>query len=136
LQPDNNNPDREEIGRLERGEYFSFATLKKSGEWVATPVWFASSGGYYYVFSAADVGKVKRLRNFSQCRVAACTGTGKVTGEWLNSTAELLPLADDKATALKALHQKYGWKMKLTDVMSRITGKFDRRAYIRIKHVQ
>ena len=94
---------QDEIAFLEGGSYLSFATRKKSGNMVPTPVWFAPMDGAYYLFSAADAGKVKRLKNFSQSRVAACTVSGKLTGEWLDSEAELLE-GDDEALALKALH--------------------------------
>lgn len=117
---------------LEGGNYISFATRKRSGDWVATPVWFAPDKGSYYVFSAGDAGKVKRLRNFSQARIAACTMTGTRTGEWLDASAHLLESGQDKATALAALHRKYGWQMRVADFFSGLTGKTKRRAYIRI----
>jgi PPOX class probable F420-dependent enzyme len=123
----------QEVRRLESAGYLSLATLKKSGDYVNTPVWFAPANGNYYIFSAPDVGKLKRLRNFSQCRVAACTATGTVTGKWLDATAELLELQADKETALASLRQKYGWQMKLTDCLSKMTGKLKHRAYIRVQ---
>ena len=52
---------KEQIKQLEAGKYVSFATLKRSGDYVATPVWFAPLDGYYYLFSAEDAGKVIRL---------------------------------------------------------------------------
>ena len=124
------NPD--EMDTLERGSYISFATRKKSGEWVATPVWFAPDKGSYYIFSAGEAGKVKRLRNFSESRIGACTMRGTLTGEWLDTRATLLDKPEDMDTALRALRRKYGWKMLLGDFFSRITGKMGRRAYIRI----
>jgi PPOX class probable F420-dependent enzyme len=114
------------------GNYISFATRKRSGEFVRTPVWFAPEGGSYYLFSASDAGKVKRLRNFSESRVAPCTVTGKVTGDWENTEAFLLDDQADIAVALRALHRKYGWQMKVTDTLSRLSGKINRRAYIRV----
>ena len=123
-----------EIDFLEGGNYLSFSTRKKSGDMVATPVWFAPMDGCYYLFSAMDAGKVKRLRNFSQSRVAACTVSGKLTGEWLDTEAELLDGADE-ALALKALHAKYGWQMKVTDLMSKLSGKYNKRKYIRVRLV-
>ena len=72
---------------MQSGNYISLATRKRSGDWVATPVWFAPDNGHYYVFSAGDAGKVKRLRNFSEARIAPCTMTGTVTGEWQASPA-------------------------------------------------
>tara|TARA_R110000823_G_scaffold198080_3_gene329128 strand:- start:11146 stop:11550 length:405 start_codon:yes stop_codon:yes gene_type:complete len=117
---------------LEGGNYISFATRKRSGKWVATPVWFAPDGDSYYVFSAGDAGKVKRLGNFSESRIAPCTVTGTLTGNWLDTQAFVLSSPEDCATALRALHRKYGWQMRMTDFFSRLTGKLRQRAYIRI----
>ena len=125
-----NNAD--EIEFLEGGNYLSFATLKKSGDYVATPVWFAPDGDSYYLFSAGNAGKTKRLRNFSQCRVAACTMSGTVTGDWLDGDAYLLPESSQAKTALAALHRKYGWQMKVTDLLSRLSGKMSARCYIKV----
>ena len=121
-----------QIEELEAGSYLSFATLKRSGDWVATPVWFAPLDGHYYLFSASDAGKVKRLRNFSDARIAPCTVTGKLTGDWMDTEAVLLETPEGESTALKALHRKYGLQMKITDLLSGITGKKKNRAYIRV----
>ena len=125
--------NKAEIKQFEAGQYMSFATLKKSGDYVATPVWFAPLDGAYYVFSAGEAGKVKRLRNFSDASIASCTATGKVTGKEFAADAYLLETAEDEATALRALHKKYGLKMKLADFFSGITGKKAKRAYIRVE---
>lgn len=117
---------------LDRGNYISFATRKKSGEFVQTPVWFAPDGDSYYLFSAGDAGKVKRLRNFSESRIAPCTMSGKLTGDWIDTEAFLLRDDVDVRTALRALQRKYGWQMKFTDLMSRLSGKMGKRAYIRV----
>jgi PPOX class probable F420-dependent enzyme len=122
----------QQIKQFEAGEYMSLSTLKKSGDFVATPVWFAPLDGAYYVFSAGEAGKVKRLRNFSDARIARCTVTGKVTGEMFEADGYLLASAEDEATALRALHRKYGLKMKVTDLLSGLTGKKRKRAYIRV----
>lgn len=115
------------------GNYISFATRKRSGDWVATPVWFAPDRGNYYLFSAGDAGKVKRLRNFSESRIAPCTMNGKLTGDWLETHAYVLDDPTDQATALGALRRKYGWQMLTADFFSHLTGKMARRAYICIE---
>ena len=125
------NADETEV--LERSNYISFATRKRSGDWVNTPVWFAPHEGSYYVFSAGEAGKVKRLRNFSEARIATCTVNGTLTGEWFDVTARVLDAPADEQTALAALRRKYGWQMHLADFFSRLTGKMGRRAYIRIE---
>lgn len=124
------NPEHIEF--LEGGNYISFSTRKKSGEFVATPVWFAPHQGSYYVFSAGSAGKVKRLRNFSESRIAPCTMRGIPTGDYIDTRAYLLEQPRDQDTALKALRRKYGWQMTVSDIFSRLTGKMQRRAYIRI----
>ena len=121
-----------DIEFLEGGNYISLATRKRSGDWVATPVWFAPAGGSYYVFSAGNAGKVKRLRNFSESRIAPCTMSGTVTGDWADTHAFVLEGKEDCATALKALRDKYGWQMLMADFFSSLTGKMGRRKYIRI----
>ncbi len=117
----------------EKGNYISFATRKRSGEWVATPVWFAPDQGHYYLFSAGDAGKVKRLRNFSESRIAPCTMSGTVTGEWTDTRAFVLDSPADQTLALRALRRKYGLQMLTADFFSRLTGKMARRAYIRVE---
>ncbi len=118
--------------RFDSENYVSFATRKRSGEFVQTPVWFAPMDGSYYLFSAGDAGKVKRLRNYSESRMAPCTITGKLTGDWVDTQATLLETPEDKATALEALHRKYGVIMKLTDFFSGLAGNKNKRAYIRV----
>jgi PPOX class probable F420-dependent enzyme len=122
----------DEVDFIEGGKYISFATRKRSGEFVATPVWFAPHEGSYYLFSAGNVGKVKRLRNFSQTRIAACTLRGVVTGDWLDSEAVLLESDADKDIALQALRHKYGLQMKIGDVFAKLSGKMAKRAYIKV----
>lgn len=117
---------------IEGGNYISLATRKRSGEWVATPVWFAPDKGSYYVFSAGDAGKVKRLRNFSDSRIAACTVTGTLTGELHDARAYVLDKPAEETLALAALRRKYGWQMLLADFFSNLTGKMKRRVYVRI----
>ena len=124
--------DINETDFIEGGNYISLATRKRSGEWVATPVWFAPDEGSYYVFSAGDAGKVKRLRNFSDSRIAACTVTGTLTGELHNACAYVLDNTAEEAIALAALRRKYGWQMLLADFFSNLTGKMQRRVYVRI----
>jgi PPOX class probable F420-dependent enzyme len=116
--------------KLARANYLSFETFRKSGVGVATPVWFAEEDGVFYLFSANEAGKIKRLRNSPRSRIAACTVSGRVTGEWVDTQAYML---DETEPALGALRRKYGWQMKLTDCMSRLSGKMDKRTYIAVK---
>lgn len=118
-------------GSLEQARYVSLATYRKSGKEVATPVWCAHDDGAFYIFSAGDAGKVKRLRNNPRARLAVCDVRGKLLGEWHDATAEILEDPAEIRRALTLLRRKYGWQMWLADAGARLTGRFDQRAYIR-----
>ncbi len=117
---------------LDDARYVNLATFRKSGARVDTPVWAAPHGGRLYVFVAGDSGKVKRLRNSSRAQVAPCDARGRLTGEWANARARIV---DDVATidrAYAALRAKYGWQMRLTDLLSRLSGRYGHRAILEI----
>jgi PPOX class probable F420-dependent enzyme len=117
---------------LNDARYINLTTFRKSGVAVETPVWFAEVDGTYYVFSAGNAGKVKRLRNSSRARIARCDMRGNVQGPWLDAKATLILDSTEIKGAHSALVQKYGWQMKLADFMSCLTGRLRRRAYIAI----
>lgn len=113
--------------------YVSFKTFRRSGAAVATPVWLAlGDDNNGYIFSAGNAGKIKRLRNSNLAELAVCDVRGKLLGEWVPVKATVINNPADIATALTALRQKYGWQMKLADVGAKLTGKFNKRAYIRV----
>ncbi len=118
---------------LHGARYLNFATFRKSGAAVETPVWFAEHAGRYYFFSAGDAGKVKRLRNSDRARVAACDFRGKVLGPWLPARARLI---DDPVTidpAARAMRAKYGFQSWVGDALSTLSGRIGRRAWIEIE---
>lgn len=122
--------------QLEQYQYLLLKTLKKNGDWVATPVWFASDDEFHYVFSAADVGKVKRLRNFSDVKIAGCTVTGKPLSEEQTSNAFLIDDPTSVQQANHCLNKKYGWQKNLLDIIAKLGKKYDKRQYIKIKTQQ
>lgn len=118
---------------LSRARYVSLATFRKTGVEVATAVWCAEDDGDFYVFSAADAGKVKRLRNSDRARLAVCDAKGKVLGHWHEASAEIITESLSVAHALQTLRVKYGWQMLLTDFFSKLSGRFHKRVYIRLR---
>jgi PPOX class probable F420-dependent enzyme len=117
---------------LAEARYLNLATFRKSGVAVETPVWFVELDGRYYVFSAGNAGKVKRLRNSPRSRIAPCDMRGKVLGSWQEAESVLVSDPDEIVRAHDALRRKYGWQMALTDFFSRLAGKIQTRAYIAI----
>ena len=111
----------------------SLATFRRNGTEVATPVWFAAADGKLYVFTAGDSGKVKRLRHTSRARIAPSDARGRVRGEWGEASARIVTEPRTVERAHAALRSKYGWQMRLADLLSRLTGRINRRAWIEIQ---
>lgn len=127
-------PDKNTIAQeILNAKYISFGTYRKNGANVSTPVWAGHFDDALYVFSEATAGKVKRLRNFSKSTIAPCTFKGKVTGAHYASEAALLTSDHDIKIAYKALYKKYGLLMGITDLMSRVSGRYHKRTLIRIE---
>lgn len=121
---------------LSEARYLNLATYRKSGRVVETPVWFAAVEGSFYVFSAGNAGKVKRLKNFSRARVAPCDVRGKLLGPWLDANAVIVHDPTEMQRAHTALRKKYGWQMRLADLMSGLSGRKRNRAYIVVTIVE
>ena len=118
--------------QLADADYFSLATFRRNGNAVPTPVWFAQAGDTFYVFSARDAGKVKRIRLSSRARVAACDVRGKLLGEWMDAKARLVSDAEEIRAAYASLRRKYRLQMLIGDFFARMTGRFDRRQFIAV----
>lgn len=116
-----------------QGNYLSLATRKRDGSWVYTPVWFAALDGSFYIFSEGKAGKIKRIRNFQDVRVAPCTVSGKITGAEQTGIAQILVEDKDKTFAHQALVNKYGWQMRLLDLGSALARKKSKRAFVKIQ---
>ena len=125
--------DRVSVTELDRHRYVSLATFRRSGAEVRTPVWFAVTDRKLYLFTAGESGKVKRLRQSTRVRVAPCDARGGVRGDWREATARLVTDRALIERARAALRAKYGWQLRLLDVVARLAGRIERRAWIEIE---
>jgi len=107
---------------FEGEQYLSLETYRKSGEAIATPVWFAEDAGVIYVYSLANMGKVKRIRNNPKVRIAPCRLRGELKGDWVPATARVLP-DGDHARVHALLNRKYGLMKRIGSWFSRLRGK-------------
>ena len=114
-------------------KYVNLATYRRNGVEVKTPVWIAEVAGRYYVFSAGDAGKIKRINATPRVRLAASDVRGNVRGAWIEARARIVSEPALIAEVLKALRSKYGLVMRLIDVVATMTGRMRRRAYIEIE---
>jgi uncharacterized protein len=118
--------------QLANAEYFNLATFRKNGNAVPTPVWFAPVADTFYVFSARDAGKVKRLRASSRARIAVCDVRGNLLGEWLEAKARLVTDPAEVERAYVSLRGKYGLRMAIGDFFAKLTGRYQRRQLIAV----
>jgi PPOX class probable F420-dependent enzyme len=85
-----------EVDRLSAGKYLLLTTFRKDGTAVATPVWVARDGDRLVAWSAANAGKVKRIRRDGRVELAPCDVRGTPTGPAVPGRARLL---DEAGTA-------------------------------------
>ena len=118
--------------QLENQKYLSLETYRKDGRAVATPVWFAEEAGVFYIYSLADAGKVKRIRNNPRVRIAPCDVRGKLKGSWVDAEALIM---DESGAEYghKLLNQKYGLLKRIGDFFSKLRKR--KRAVIAIRPV-
>ena len=111
------------LAQFEEAKYLSLETFRKNGVGVKTPVWFAQKPGQsiFYVYSEADAGKVKRIRNNPKVRVAPCSVRGQVRGEWVDGVARICS-GDEAQLGQQLLRRKYGWQKRIGDFFSRLLG--------------
>lgn len=124
------------MGELEDARYVNLGTFRRSGVPVDTPVWAAPHAGRLYVFTAGDSGKVKRIRNSPRARVAPCDVRGRLLGPWRDARASIVESPATIEIAYAALREKYGWQMWLTDALSRLSGRYDRRVILEVEPLQ
>ena len=102
-------------------QYIRLETYRKSGQAVATPVWFTIDSDKIFVVTRSDTGKVKRLRNNSKVRVAPSGMRGEPKGEWADGQARFAT-PEEFERALKQRSKKYGFKVKLAGLFSSSKG--------------
>lgn len=124
--------DARSLTTLDCESYINLATYRRNGKAVETPVWFAARSGKIYVFTESRAGKVKRLRNDARIRIAPCGIRGKRKGTWIEGSARRIDDPELVRGAYQALSRKYGWRMRLTDFVSRLSGRIDHRAILEL----
>ena len=125
--------DDASLASLDHEPYISLETFRHNGTGVKTPVWFAARNDRLYVFSEASSWKVKRLRNDPRIRVAPCSVRGRVRGEWIEGAGRRIDEPALVEGAYEALLHKYGWQMRLTNLLSRLSGRIDKRAILELE---
>jgi hypothetical protein len=115
------------VAQFANAKYLNLETFRRSGIGVCTPVWFAqapaqseevSGPEVFYIYSEADAGKVKRIRNNPKVRVAPCDMRGNLRGAWVDARARICA-ADEAARGQELLRHKY-WLKIVGDFFGRL----------------
>lgn len=116
---------------LGSGKYLLVTTYRKDGRTVPTPVWAVRDGEALGIWTVADSGKVKRIRNRGDVLLAPCDVRGNRKGDDVPGLAEILP-AEQTDRYRDLLKRKYGLMGRLTLLGSRIRRGADGTVAIRI----
>ena len=111
------------LEELESEKCISLETYRKNNESVQTPVWFVIEDDLIYVVTRNQTGKVKRIRNNQQVKIATCNFKGKIKGQWISGVAKILTDEQTKE-AVKWRERKYGLMSKIAKFLSRGKGEF------------
>ncbi len=110
------------LEEMESEKCISLETYRKNNEPVRTPVWFVIKDDLIYVVTRDQTGKVKRLRNNQQVKIATCNFKGKIKGQWISGTAKILTEEETK-DAVKWREKKYGLMAKIAKFLSKGKGE-------------
>lgn len=120
------------LAQLAAARYLLLTTFRRDGRAVPTPVWVMRDGDSLAVWSAADAGKVKRIRNSGHVTLAPCDWRGRVGGEAVQGVAEL-PGADATRHYPGLMKRKYGLTARVGLLGSRLRGGRERNVGIRVR---
>jgi PPOX class probable F420-dependent enzyme len=116
------SPEPNRLPSLAGQRYLNLETYRRTGQAVRTPVWFAADRDIVYVYSLANAGKVKRIRNNPRIRIAPCDARGTLKGTWVDATARIVD--EGEAVHAHALFvAKYGWLKRVADLARKIRPK-------------
>ncbi len=100
-------------------KYINLETYRKNGKAMQTPVWFVQDQERLYVRTIANSGKVKRIRNNPEVRVAVCDARGGLLGDWQPAHAYLLD-EDTAKNVDRWLRTKYGLQKWFFDLLGKM----------------
>ena len=104
-------------------KYLNLETYRKDQTPVQTPVWFVIENDQIYITTKETTGKVKRLRNNQNGRIAVCSMKGDIKGNWINVGLERINEDSDVEKIVKLRKKKYGFSARLISMFKSQKGK-------------
>ena len=108
-----------DLDQLGEEKYLLLTTFRRDGRAVPTAVWAARDGDSLFVWTVADSGKVKRIRNSGEVTVGPCNFRGDPRGDSIRAHASLVDPADSKRVR-SLIGRKYGLIGRLSMLGSRL----------------
>ena len=104
-------------------KYINLETYRKDQTPVKTPVWFVIDNDQLYITTKETAGKVKRLRNNQNARIAVCSMKGDVKSNWVDVGLENIPEESDVEKIVNLRKKKYGFSARLISMFTSQKGK-------------
>jgi PPOX class probable F420-dependent enzyme len=111
------------VDQLSQQQFINLETFRKSGVGVKTPVWFVQDSETLFVRTMANSGKVKRIRNNGQVKLAPCKVDGALLGDWVAATAREVSDHTTDRKVDRLLDQKYGLMKRMFALTSALQGR-------------
>ena len=104
-------------------KYLSLETYKRDSTPIQTPVWFVIDNDQLYITTKETTGKVKRLRNNQNARIAVCSMKGDIKSNWVDVGLEKIPEESNVEKIVKLRKKKYGFSARLVSMFTSQKGK-------------
>ena len=104
-------------------KYINLETYRKDQTSVKTPVWFIIENDQIHITTKETTGKVKRLRNNSNARIAICSMRGDVKSDWIDVKAKKIVDEHNVEKIVKLRKKKYGFSARLISIITTQKGK-------------
>ena len=97
-----------EFHELANAKYMSIESYRADGTAVRTPVWVTADAGKLHCWSLAKTGKIGRIGNNPNVRLAVCDARGQIRGEWTAATGSVIDDRALEAEVTRRMRAKYG----------------------------
>ena len=104
-------------------KYINLETYRKDQTPVKTPVWFVIDNDQLYIITKETTGKVKRLRNNQNARIAVCSMKGDIKSNWVDVGLEKILEESNVEKIVKLRKKKYGFSARLISMFTSQKGK-------------
>lgn len=105
------------VADLAGSEYVLLTTYTRDGTAKPTPVWAAPDGDALVVTTTDGTWKVRRVRAEPRVTLAACDARGHPRGAPVEGVAVVVG-AEHMPRVDAALRRKYGWKLRVTELVT------------------